>query len=409
VDFREDTMRLTARFVQHAPVGWHCDGRGLYLQCVASTDGSTICRSWVYRYVINGRQRYMGLGPAADVSLAEAREKASCARKLRLEGIDPLEDRKSRQTAARLEAAKAMTFGQCVEAYLQTHEVAWKNEKHRKQWAMTLTEYCKPISSLPVQVIDTDLILRVLTPLWKTRTETARRLRGRIERVLSWAKGRGLRTGENPARWSGHLDEMLPNPVKVAAAQHHAAVPYQELPAFMAELRDRDSLAAKALEFTVLTAARTGEVTGAQWSEIDLEAKTWTVPASRMKAGKEHRVPLCERAVDILQSLERRRGERIFPLSDWTMRELLREVRPGVTVHGFRSAFMDWAHETTNFPKTAIDMALAHKVGDKVEAAYRRGDLFDKRRRLMAAWSDFCTTKLTRSPTAAATILKLRA
>ncbi|HMF05418.1 MAG TPA: integrase arm-type DNA-binding domain-containing protein [Methylocella sp.] len=382
-------MRLTVRFVQHAPIGWHCDGRGLYLQCVASTDGSTICRSWVYRYVINGRQRYMGLGPAADVSLAEAREKASRARKLRLEGIDPLEARKLRQTAARLDVAKAMTFGQCVEAYLETHEAAWRNAKHRAQWQMTLTEYCQPISSLPVQVIDTDLILRVLTPLWKTRTETARRLRGRIEHVLSWAKGRGLRTGENPARWRGHLDEMLADPGRIAPVQHHAALPYLQIPEFMAELCNRDSLPARALEFAILTAARTGEVTGAQWSEIDLGAKTWTVPASRMKALQEHKVPLCDRASEILRSLDRR-SKRVFPLSSWGMLQLLRELRPGVTVHGFRASFMDWAHETTSFPKTAIDMALAHKVGDKVEAAYRRGDLLDKRRRLMAAWGQYC-------------------
>ncbi len=379
---------LTARGAQTAPTGWHCDGRGLYLQCTAGADGS-VCRSWVFRYRAGNRERYMGLGPLADVSLAEAREKAAAARKLRLEGLDPLEARKAQRSAAQLEAAKAMTFGQCVEAYLQTHEAGWKNPKHRAQWYMTLTAYCRPIADLPVKDVDTDLVLRVLTPLWTSRTETAKRLRGRIERVLSWAKGRGLRGGENPARWEGHLDEMLPSPAKIAAVQHHPALPYQELPAFRAELRARDSLSARALEFTILTAARTGEVIGAEWSEIDLGAKVWTVPANRMKASTEHRVPLNARAVAILQGLDRR-SKRLFPLSNMAMLELLRGIRPGLTVHGFRSSFMDWCHECTNYPKVVVDMALAHKVGDKVEAAYRRGDLFTKRVKLMGAWVQYC-------------------
>jgi integrase len=380
--------KLSARGAQTAPIGWHCDGRGLYLQCSAAAGGS-VCRSWVFRYRAGDRERYMGLGPIADVSLAEAREKAAAARKLRLEGIDPIEARKAQRTAARLEAAKQMTFGQCVEAYLQTHEAGWKNPKHRAQWHMTLTKYCKSISGLPVKAIDTDLVLRVLTPLWKTRTETAKRLRGRIERVLSWAKGRGLRDGENPARWEGHLDEMLPSPAKIAAPQHHAALPYQELPALMAELRSRDSLSARALELTILCATRTSETIGASWDEINLKDRTWTVPASRMKAGKEHKIPLSNRAIEVLRGISRR-GTRIFPFSNMAMLELLRGMRPGLTVHGFRSCFMDWCHETTNYPKTVIDMALAHKVGDKVEAAYRRGDLFTKRIKLMTIWAEYC-------------------
>jgi integrase len=319
-------LKLTARGAQNAPIGWHCDGRGLYLQCGAGADGS-IWRSWVFRYSANGRDRYMGLGPLADVTLAEAREKALAARKLRLEGIDPIDARKAQRIASQLEATKAMTFGACVNAYLQTHEAAWKNATHRHQWRMTLTAYCKPITNLPVKDIDTDLVLKVLTPLWTTRTETATRLRGRIERVLSWAKGRGLRDGENPARWNGHLSEMLASPAKIAAARHHPALPYTELPEFMAELRGRDSLSARALEFTILTAARTSEVIGATWNEIDFEAKLWTVPAARMKAGKEHRVPLCERAVQILFELPRH-GARIFPLSNMAMLQLLRGMRP---------------------------------------------------------------------------------
>jgi hypothetical protein len=209
--------KLTARGAQSAPIGWHCDGRGLYLQCSAAADGS-ICRSWVYRYAAAGRSRYLGLGPLADITLAEAREKALAARKLRLDGVDPIEHKRARLTATRLEAAKAMTFAACVDAYLETHEAAWRNATHRHQWRMTLTEYCKPIANVSVKDINADMVLRVLTPLWTTRTETAKRLRGRIERVLSWAKGRGLRDGENPARWSGHLDEMLPPPAKIAAA-----------------------------------------------------------------------------------------------------------------------------------------------------------------------------------------------
>jgi integrase len=384
---------LSARGAQTASVGWHCDGDGLYLQCTAGTDGA-VNRSWVYRYRAGDRERYMGLGPLAVVSLAEAREKALAARKLRLEGVDPIEARKAQRTASRLQAAKAMSFGACVDAYLETHEAGWKNEKHAAQWRMTLTEYCKSITDLPVADVDTNLVLKVLTPLWKTRTETAKRLRGRIERVLSWAKGRGLRDGENPARWSGHLDEMLPSPAKIAATRHHPALPYAEIPQFMSELRNLDSLSAKALEFTILTAARTSEVIGAEWDEIDLEAKVWTIPASRMKAGEQHKVPLSERAVEILQGLDRRM-KRPFPLSNMAMLELLRGLRPGLTVHGFRSCFMDWCHECTNHPKTVIDMALAHKVGDKVEAAYRRGDLFVKRAKLMAQWTEYCQKPIT--------------
>jgi integrase len=293
------------------------------------------------------------------------------------------------RNAARLETTKAMTFGQCVEAYLQTHEAGWKNVKHREQWRMTLTDYCKIISDLPVQTIDTDLVLRVLTPLWKSRTETAKRLRGRIERVLSWAKGRGLRDGENPARWAGHLDEMLAAPSKIAKVKHHPALPYAEIPVFMAELRGLDSLSAKALEFTILTAARTSEVIGATWDEIDLEAKTWVVPPERMKAGKEHRVPLSERALAVLRETPRH-SARIFPLSNMAMLELLRGLRPGYVPHGFRSTFRDWAAEMTATPNHVVEQALAHAIGDKVEKAYRRGDLFTKRTKLMISWAQYC-------------------
>jgi integrase len=376
---------LTARNVQAAKVGWHKDlTPGLYLQ---TTEGG---RSWVYRYRINNRERYMGLGPVSAVTLAEAREKATNARKLQIEGIDPLEDRRRRRNEARLEAAKEMTFGACVEAYLATHEIAWKNEKHSAQWRMTLTKYCKSISDIPVAHIDTDLVLRVLTPLWKTRTETAKRLRGRVERILSWAKGRGLRDGENPARWAGHLDEMLAAPSKVTKVRHHPALPWQEIGDFMSELRGRDSLSARALEFTILTAARTSETIGAEWSEIDLPNKLWIVPSSRMKSQRPHRVPLSDRVLAILETLPRH-GKHIFPLSNMAMLELLRGMRPGLTVHGFRATFKTWATEASNYPREVIEAALAHVIGDKTEAAYSRGDLFVKRTKLMASWASFAT------------------
>jgi integrase len=365
--------------------GFYADGGNLYLQVAP---GGT--KSWVFRYKENGRARDMGLGPLHTVTLAEAREKALEQRKLRLEGIDPIEQRKHQRQAVALAAMKVTTFGTCVEQYLQTHDAAWRNERHRGQWRMTLTEYCKPLLELPVGAIDTDLVLRVLTPLWKTRTETAARLRGRIERVLSWAKGRGLRDGENPARWNGHLDEMLAAPGKIAKKQHLAALPYVELPAFMSELRTRSSLAARALQFTILTAARTGETIGARWNEIDFEAKVWTIPAERMKAGRAHRVPLCDRAIAILRGLPRH-GERVFPLADVAaMLKLLRAVRPGFTTHGFRSSFRDWAAECTNFPRDVAEMALAHAIPSAVERAYRRGDLFQKRAKLMQSWADYC-------------------
>jgi integrase len=364
--------------------GFYADGGNLYLSVAP---GGT--KSWVFRYKEGSRARDMGLGPLHTVTLAEAREKALEQRKLRLDGIDPIEHRTHQRQAVRLAAMKVTTFGACVEQYLQTHDAAWKNCKHRYQWRMTLTEYCKPLLDLPVGSIDTNLVLSCLTPLWKTKTETAARLRGRIERILSWAKGRGLRDGENPARWNGHLDEMLAAPGKIAKTKHLAALPYAELPAFMSELRAHHSLAARGLEFTILTAVRTGETLGATWDEIDWESRTWMIPAARMKGGREHRAPLVPHALAILNSLPRN-GVRVFPLSDRAMIDLLRRMRPGITTHGMRSCFRDWVAETTNFPNIVSEMALAHAIGDKVEAAYRRGDLFMKRTKLMQSWAAYC-------------------
>ena len=377
-------MRLTARFVQHAPIGWHCDGRGLYLQCTASTDG-LINRSWVYRYAMDSRERYMGLGPVADVSLAEARDKALAARKLKLEGIDPLQARQQQKQARIIEQAKTVIFRDCTEQYLNLHLDSFKNEKHKAQWRATLATYVYPkIGNMTVADIGPADVLRCIEPIWNTKRETASRIRQRVERILDYATTRQYRTGDNPA---AHVTESLPKTKN--GRGHFAALAYPELPVLMAELRKRDSLSAKALEFTILTAARTGEVIGATRAEIDLKAKTWTIPAERMKAGKEHKVPLCNRAIEILQSLDQR-TKNLFPLSNMGMAELLKGMRPGVTVHGFRSTFRDWAAESTNYPNHVVEMALAHTISDKVQAAYRRGFLFAKRVSLMAAFENFC-------------------
>ena len=342
------------------------------------------------------------------LGLADARAKALDARRLRHAGVDPIEHRRAERARQRLEAAKAITFQECAESYIASHGAGWRNAKHKYQWNATLKTYAAPvIGKLPVQAIDTALILKVLEPIWQTKPETASRLRQRIENILDWAKARRFRDGENPARWRGHLDKLLPARAKVAAVQHLAALPYGELPAFLAELRTREAIAARALEFAILTAARTGEVISARWNEIDLLDKTWTVPAARIKAGKEHRVPLAARSLAILGEMAKHRasgddgstyvfggGEPGKPLSDISMLVLLRRMGRGddLTVHGFRSAFRTWAAERSNFPREVIEAALAHTIGSKVEAAYQRGDMYDKRRRLMAAWAGYCST-----------------
>jgi integrase len=379
---------LTSRGAQTAGIGWHGDGRGLYLQCTAAADGA-INRSWVYRYRAGDRERYMGLGPLADVSLAEAREKSAAARKLRLEGIDPLEARNAQRTAARLEAAKRVTFGECVERFLEFKRIEWGNPKHAAQWEMTLRKYAKPLHQFDPAAIDLAMVVQTLRPIWHEIPETASRTRMRIEAVLDhWSATNQVHGYANPAAWE-RVRHALPSVAKLKGDKHHPALPYAQIPEFMADLRARDSLSARALEFTILTAARTAETIGAEWSEIDLKAKVWTIPASRMKAGAQHKVPLNERALTILREIPRH-GASIFPLSNMAMLELIKGMRPGLTVHGFRSCFMDWAHECKNHPKVVIDMALAHKVGDKVEAAYRRGDLFMKRIKLMATWAEYC-------------------
>jgi integrase len=366
----------------------------------AGKDGVT--KSWLYRFVLNGRERRMGLGSFTDVSLAEAREKAAGARRQVKDGQDPIEQRQALRAATALAKAKVMTFDQCRAAYIASHRSTWRNAKHAWQWSASLASYVTPaFGAVSVQDVDVALVMKALEPIWATIPETASRLRGRIEVILDWAKVRGLRTGENPARWRGHLDHLLPRRSKVRKVKHHAALPYAEMCSFMTLLRDRDAIAARALEFAILTAGRTAEVLGARWDEIDAAQRIWTVPADRMKAGKKHRVPLSEPAIAVLSVMSKvRQNEYVFPgdrrptLSNTSMLMLMRRMnRADLTTHGFRSSFRDWAAELTDFPSEVVEMALAHLVGDKVEAAYRRGDLFDKRRRLMKAWAEFCTKK----------------
>jgi integrase len=371
--------------------GRYADGGGLYLQI-----SRWRTKAWIFRFKRDGRERQMGLGPVHTVPLVDARERARQARRLLLDGTDPIIARSELNAQRRLEAARSKTFAQCAGSFITAQQAGWRNAKHAEQWRATLATYADPIfGELPVAAIDTAVVLKALEPIWTAKTETAGRVRGRIERVLDWAKVRGYRDGENPARWKGHLDKLLPARAKVRPVKHHPALPYDELPAFMAELRDRDGIGARALEFTILTAARTGEVIGAQRAEIDLVEKTWTVPASRMKAGKEHRVPLSARAIEIVKSLPRADGGSYLfganaPPSNMMMLELMKGLRPGCVPHGFRSTFRDWAAEQTNYATHVVEKALAHVVADKVEAAYRRGDLFDKRRRLMADWARYC-------------------
>jgi integrase len=379
--------KLVAAKLHKLPAGLHGDGGGLYLQV---TKGGA--KSWVFRFMLHGRARSMGLGPLYAVSLAKARIKAGECRRLRYEGVDPIEARRNERAGA----ASVKTFRECAEAYLVAHADDWSNAAAAAQWSSSLAVYVYPtIGALPVQVIDVERILKVLKPIWNTKPETARRIRGRIESILDYAATLEYRSGENPARWKGHLANLLSKRSKIR--RHHPALPYVELSAFMATLRAQESVAARALEFAILTAARTGEVIGARWAEIDLIERMWTIPAERMKSRKEHRVPLSAPAIAILEQLPRV-SDFIFPgnrprqpIGVTTIFKLLRRMGRGdVTAHGFRSTFADWAAEQTNAPHEIREMALAHAVGSKVEAAYRRSDLFEKRRELAEAWARFC-------------------
>jgi integrase len=399
--------KLTALGISQAKRrGYYGDGGGLFLQ--VSPGGS---KSWVFRYKVDGRLREMGLGPLHTIGLGKARQKALEYRQGLLayrhgeEGAEhPLAARRAGRMKEKLAAATAMTFQECAERYIAAHQAGWKNPKHAAQWPATLGTYVYPVfGSLSVQAVDVGLVLKAIEPIWITKPETAGRVRGRIESVLDWATSRGYRQGENPARWRGHLENLLPKKSKVRRVEHHAALPYPEIASFLAGLREQEGIAGRALEFAILTAARTGEVIGARWEEINFAERLWTIPADRMKAGKEHRVPLSDAALAIVDELAKvREGEFVFPggragrpISNMAMNMTLRRMwRGDLTVHGFRSSFRDWAAERTNFPAEVAEMALAHAVSDKVEAAYRRGDLFQKRRQLAAAWAKFCAPPL---------------
>lgn len=361
-------LRLTTKEVENKKKpGYYCDGASLYLQ--VSEWGT---KSWIFRYGFNGKDRHMGLGPFHTVSLAEARMAATECRKLLLRKIDPMVARDADHVQQALAAARSMTFLKCATVYIRAHRSSWKNAKHADQWTNTIDTYCGPIiGKLPVQAIDTGLVMAVLEPIWTKKAETASRLRGRIESILDWATVSGYRTGDNPARWRGHLDHLLPSLKRKLRIKHHAALPFEEMGEFMTVLRAQEGVAARALEFLILTAARTAETIGAEWDEIDLRTGIWTIPAIRMKASTEHRVPLLEGAMQIIKAMkEIRQSGYVFPgqkegkpLTNMAMLELLKRMgRTDVTVHGFRSSFRDWASERTNFPRDVCEMALAHTL-----------------------------------------------
>lgn len=390
------TGKLTAIGIRalSAP-GRYGDGRGLYL--VVRPDS----KAWVLRYRcrVTGKQRDMGLGALADVSLADARAKRNEIRRMLANGLDPIAERQASRDAARIARAKVKTFAECCRAYIEAHRKGWKNEKHLYQWRRTLEKDAGKLAKLPVSEIDTGLVLDVLNPIWSEKTETATRVRQRVEAVLDWARVRGYREGENPARWRGHLDKLLPAPSKVRKVTHQPAMPWADVPAFMAELRKRSGTSAALLELVILTACRVGEAAAARWDEFDLDGGRWTIPAERMKTGKEHQAALSSAAVDLLCSIKRT-SQFVFPgigrlknshINPESARKLLQTDlgHKGITVHGFRSSFRDWSAESTAYPAEVIEMALAHAIENRVEAAYRRGDLFKKRSKLMQAWANY--------------------
>lgn len=389
--------RLLAIELDRLPPGLHADGDGLYLQVTSKS-----ARSWVWRYRAGDKLRGLGLGPLRLYSLGAAREMARDAARLRRLGVDPIDARKARKEEAAAEVRRQVTFWQVAEAYIGSHRAGWKNAKHADQWRATLETYVKPLAGdKPIGALDTELILKILDPIWRVKPETAGRVRGRIELILNYAKARGQRDGENPARWRGHLDQLLPACGKVAKVVHHAALNWRQAPAFFTALGNQAGRAAEAFAFAILTSGRTGEVIGATWPEIDFEQSIWTIPGGRMKGDKEHRVPLSKPALDILARMKAKTGGAGFvfpgqksdaPLSNMALLAVLKRMkRDDLTAHGFRSTFRDWATEATDFPSEAIELALAHSISSKVEAAYRRGDMLDKRRDLAAAWARYLT------------------
>ena len=386
--------RLSARAVETAKnSGLIADGGGLYLQ--VSKSGA---KSWLYKFMLNGHSREMGLGSLKAISLAEAREKATFCRALLADGIDPIEARKSDRSRSIAADRKTITFAEAADAYIATHETGWKNAKHAAQWRNTLAADAYPVAGrIQVSDIDTEAVMRILRPIWALKPETAGRLRGRIERILDWATVSGFREGQNPAQWRGHLENLLPAKSRIHSVKHHPAMPYQEVGGFVLQLREQGGLAAQALEFLIYTAARTSEVRGASWDEFDLDRGIWTIPGPRTKVGKEHRIPIAERPLQIVKGLHNSgTGDFVFPggrpekgLSDMAMLSVLRRLEIKQTVHGFRSSFRDWAADQTQFPREIAEQALAHAIGNKVEVAYLRSDLFEKRRHLMYLWATY--------------------
>jgi len=405
--------------VKNLPTGRHTDGGGL--QLLVKKTGA---RSWVFRFMLNGKSRDIGLGAATGpdaISLAQARDKAIDLRRLVQSGIDPLQERARIDAASEAEAQAThiagITFKASAKGYIAAHSDSWKNAKHRAQWPSTLENYVYPVmGDLPVADISTEHVMSVIEPIWKTKPETASRVRGRIETILDAAKARGYRQGENPARWRGHIALMLPARTRLSRGKH-PALPYDEVNLLITDLQSRDATAALALEFTILTAVRSGETIGATWNEVDLGKATWTIPAERMKAGKEHRVPLSARALEILETTKAMGSDYLFAgakggkLSNMAMAMMIRRMHEAktnagekgyidpkqnriATCHGFRSSFRDWAAESTGYSHEVCEMALAHTIANQAEAAYRRGDLFDKRRKLMDAWASYCSTAI---------------
>ena len=405
-------MALTAKEIQHAKEGMHADGNGLYLRVQASG-----VKSWIFRYQLNGRRREMGLGALVSKSAPDARVEAAEFAKLVHSKIDPIDLRRQESekaaAAARQSEAASVTFRMVAADYISTHKSGWKNAKHADQWKNTLETYAHPIiGDKPISDVTTEDVIKILSPIWKTKTETASRVRSRLELVLSFGKAKKLREGENPATWRGHLDAVFPKPGRVKPVRHYPALPYVRMSAFMKKLRDEDGIGARALEFAILTAARSGEVRLAKWPEFDMTRRVWTVPAPRMKSKREHRVPLSDAAISLLESLPKIEGyDYVFigdkkdkPLSDMTLAAVIKRMnaasdkpiwiedktgRPAVP-HGLRSSFRDWAAEITHYPREMAEMALAHTVDNKVEAAYRRGDMFEKRRSIMQDWAAWC-------------------
>lgn len=387
--------RLTAKTIENLKErGYHPDGGGLYLQIQSAQSVS-----WIFRYSFEGKAHEMGLGSYKYITLAEARIKRNELKKILISGVNPLVEKNKIRNARRTEFSNKMTFDACAKAYIDSQKVAWKNEKHKTQWANTLETYASPvIGSLFVDEISTNLIMKVIEPIWVTKTETASRVRGRIELILNWATVRGLRTGENPARWRGHLDNLLPKRSLIQKVTHHKAMPYALLSGFMNKLKPQTDISSIALQFLILTATRTNETLNAQWSEIDFVEKIWTIPPERMKAKREHRIPLTDDAINLLKLIPKKdflpyiflNSASGAPLSTNALLQKLNQLGESVTVHGFRSTFRDWVSEETAHARDVAESALAHALRDRVEAAYRRGDFFQKRKALMEDWSKFC-------------------